>query len=104
MSQRWTYSETPFSDWPSLPPEVDEIKQLVEGEMIGKGGMWLLTSSQLFFVRYLNGGSPDRVRFTNIGVDLDIDITPESYLAPKMSNSFFLVTPGNITYVDCVSE
>jgi len=104
ISQRWTYPNASFSDWPSLPQQVDNIQQLAEGEMMGMGGLWLLTSSQLYFVRYLNGGSPDRVEFTPISGFLDLDITAESYLAPMMPSSFFLVTSGNITYVDCSRE
>ena len=104
ISQRWTYHNDSFADWPSLPPQVDRIQQLTEGEMMGKGGLWLLTSTQLYFVRHLNGGSPDRAEFTLISKFLELDITSESYLAPLMPSSFFLVTPGNITYVDCSRE
>ena len=101
ISQRWTYDHTPYADWPTLPSNIDQIQQVLEGEMVGSGGLWILTSSQLYFVRLLNGGLPAAVEMINISDSMELSITSKSYLAPVLANSFFLVTPSNITYVDC---
>lgn len=101
ISQRWTYDHAPFADWPTLPSDVDQVRQVLEGETVGRGGLWLLTPSQLYFVRQLNGGIPTAVEFINISDSLELSITSESYLAPMLADSFFLVTPGNISCVDC---
>ena len=101
ISQRWTYNSEPYADWPTLPSDIDEIHQMVEGEMDGRGGLWLLTPSQLYFVRGLNGGPPTGVEVFNISKTMDLSVTPESYLAPMLAFSFFLITPDNITYIDC---
>lgn len=101
ISQRWTYQDAPFADWPTLPDEIDDIQQLVAGKLGGSSGLWLLTDSQLFFVRGLHGGSPEAVEFLNVSQQLDLDVTVDSYVASKFDSYLYLISSYNITYLDC---
>ena len=100
-SQRWTYHDQPFADWPSLPEDVDHIRQLVTGKLGGSSGLWLLTESQLFFVHGLHGSHPERAEFQNISMELDVEVTEDSYVATKLDSSLYVFSSFNVTYMDC---
>ena len=101
MSQRWTYQDHQFADWPTLPEEIDHVQQLVAGKLGGASGLWLLTDSQLFFVHGLHGSHPERVEFLNVSQGLDLDVTVDSYVATRPDSSLYLFSSYNVTHLDC---
>ena len=103
ISQRWTYHETPFANWPTLPPEILEIQQILAGKIGSSDGLWLLSYSELYFVHGLNGSVPTDVVFLNISEELDLEITPNSYIFSTFSSTLYVITSQNITYLDCSS-
>lgn len=101
VSQRWTFQDSPFADWPMLPAEIDNVRQIVSGKLGGSGGLWLLTDQQLFFVHSLHGGAPEHVRFVNISQDLDLEVTGDTYIASKYGYSLYLLNSYNASHLDC---
>ena len=104
MSQRWTYSNENFSDWPSLPPFIDTIEQVSSGVLGGEPGVWFLTNTSLFFGLNLDGADPDSVQFVDIGDDLDLEVEPGSRLAVEVGERVYLATPYNVSLLDCSQE
>lgn len=102
VSQRWTYQDSTFStDWPSFPEEIDSVRQMVAGKVGGASGLWLLTESQLFFARNMYGGSPESAKFDNISQQLDLDVSLDSFIVPRLNSDLYLVSSFNVTYLDC---
>ena len=104
MSQRWTYSNDNFSDWPSLPPFIDTIQQVSSGSLGGEPGTWFLTNSSLFFALNLDGTDPESVQFVDIGDDLEIEVVQGSRVATDAGETVFLATPYNVSLLDCSSQ
>ena len=100
-SQRWTYFGENFSDWPSLPPFVDDIQQVCSGNLGTEQGVWFLTNSSLYFVLNLDGGDPGRVQFIDVGDELEVDVTSDSRVAVDTYDAVFLATPHNVTLLEC---
>ncbi len=69
--------------------------------MSGSGGLWLLTDSQLYFVHGLHGGLTEDVNFVNISEYLEIEVSPESYLVSQLDSALLIISPDNITLLDC---
>ena len=101
ISQRWTFQDSPFADWPMLPVEIDNVRQMVSGQLGGSGGLWMLTDQQLYFVYNLHGKSTENVQLVNVSQDLNLDITAETYLASKYGYSLYLLSSYNASYLDC---
>ena len=54
-------------------------------------------------MRGLYGGSPEEdVAFLNISQKLELDISPNSYIVSHMNDVLYLITPDNVTYLDCL--
>ena len=100
LSQRWTYSDGNFSDWPSLPGDVAEIKQIVQGSVGNEGGVWFLTQSKLLFVTGL-GGDPKEVRFRDVGGGLGLEIEENSRIAVDISHGVYVTTPFQVVLLNC---
>lgn len=75
------------------------MQQLVGGVMGGASGLWLLTNSQLYFVRGLHGTRPEGVEFLN--VSLELEVTLDSYMAWKFGSGLYLISSYNASYLDC---
>lgn len=104
MSQRWTYFGENFSDWPSLPPFIDGIQQVSSGKIGGEEGVWFLTNTSLYFVMNLDGGDPEDVVFLDIGSELEIDIVTDSQMAVDVGEAVYIVTPFNVTLLNCAPD
>ena len=102
ISQRWTYkSIAPFSNWPSLPSNVQTIQQIASGSVAFRNGVWLLTDSELIFVDNLKSHNPDEVRFFNVTEALGIEVQLGSRLIVIESGRLFLTTSETIYLLDC---
>ena len=100
ISQRWTYNDQNFSDWPSLPGDVDEIQQIVHGNVMNKGGVWFLTQSKLLFVSGL-GGDPKEVTFLDVGGGLGLEIEENSSIAVDILHGVYITTPFEVVLLNC---
>ena len=105
LSQRWTYHNQPFSNWPALPSYVGSIRQIAHGCVGGEEGLWLLDDSALYFALNLDGGDPASVKFLNISDSLGIEVEEGSQIAVADEGSgVYVITPANISFLDCSRE
>ena len=94
--------EVAFSNWPSLPPELDGIVAMAHGMVSDQSGVWFLTETELIFSFGLTGGSASEVGFLNVSAMLALEVEGEGgRVAVVGSNQVYLVTPANITLLDC---
>ena len=102
ISQRWTYeADAPFSNWPSLPSNIESIQQIASGSLSYRKGVWLLTDSELIFVDNLKSHNPDEVKFYNVTEVLGIEIQLGSRLVVIESGRLFLITLEAVYLLDC---
>lgn len=101
ISDRWTYDFDPFSDWPTLPDYILDVHQIVSGQVDNKKGIWLLDPEGLYFVYGFESGNTDDVSFVNISENLDISVHENSQVSLRSHDSLFLISPDNITMLDC---
>lgn len=100
---RWTYHDQPFADWPTLPASMTEVVQISHGSLGKTEGFWLLTDADLVFVRKLTSLSSE-VEFLNVSQTLSLTVTKGSRVAADMAGMVYLVSPDNITLLDCSEE
>ena len=102
LSQRWTYHDQPFSNWPTLPSYVGSLRQIAHGSVDGEEGVWLLSETALYFALCLDGGDPGDVEFLNISSSVGMEIQEGSQIAVSGVNSgVYVITPTNISFLDC---
>ena len=105
ISQRWTYHDSELAtDWPSLPEEVDQIRQLVFGKVGGVGGLWVLTETQLFFATGMFDTGQKGARFENVSQQLELEVSPDTYIIRRWDTHLYLVSAFNLTYLDCTQK
>ena len=100
---RWTYHDQTFAGWPTLPTSIANISQITHGTLGKTEGFWLLTDTELYFVRNFSSLST-KVEFVNVSQTLDLMVTEGSMVAVDNGGKVYLATSENITLLDCTDE
>ena len=67
-------------------------------------GVWFLTDSRLLFVRNLTGKDPRDVVFVNVSSSIGLEVGNKSRIAADVYQRLYLVTPTNVTLLDCSKD
>ena len=82
---------------------MSNIQQITHGLLNYQHGIWLLTESELFFVENLGESDDVSVEFQNVSATMELDVTPGSRVVLDIGGQVYLVTPTNVTLLDCYS-
>lgn len=92
------YNQTLYG-WDQLPEYISGVVQMSTGDVNNDHDVvWILTEDDLFYSHNLG---TSLTRFRNISSYLDLWITEDSVIAPQPGGHLWVITPENITFLNC---